>query len=122
MTDKFPLTHQLLGTTLQKVGRHLEALIAYDLAIKLDPRDAVAYAGSNWGHCELKRYPKSLIVFQHAIRCTPQEFLSYKGLALTFSYLSRYEEALAVVDKALELVPNDAALLSLQTAVEFDRW
>lgn len=92
------------------------------MAIKLDLRDAAAYAGSDWGHCELKRYPESLIAFHQAIRLTPQEFLSFKGLTLTFSHLSRYEEALAVVDKALKLVPNDAALLSLQTAVEFDRW
>jgi excisionase family DNA binding protein len=81
---------------------------AYNKAIQLNPRYALAYfcLGTmyyRWGH-----YHKAEAPLRKAIELNPEYFASYMNLGMNFNYAGRYSAAEEVLKKAVELNPDYA--------------
>ena len=100
------------GNRFYESERHEEALVAFEVAIRLDPEDAEAHNNKGNALFELGRHDEALAAYEEAIRLDPDDadFYDNKGNAL--SELERHEEALAAHNEALRL--SRGCRLSLQ--------
>jgi len=99
-----------LANALDGFKRHDEALVAYDEAIRLDPKHARAYIGKGRTLVNLKRYDEALDAYDEAIRLDPKDAVAYNGKGIALSDLKRYDEALVAFEQAIHLGPTNAGL------------
>jgi tetratricopeptide (TPR) repeat protein len=114
-----------LGETLERHGRHEEALKAFDKALQLKPDDAELW--KNLGNILLKvgRPADALLSFQHVLRLDPRHWDAANLAALLLYPMQRFEEALACFTLCDELRPDQAPTLymralSLRSLQRFD--
>ena len=100
-----------LGLSLQRQGRHEEALKTFDKAIELAPDNAELW--SNLGNIlvDLKLPDRALPSFQQALRLDPRHWGAANGCGLLLHQLGRLEEALACMNLCDEIQPNQIATL-----------
>src|SRR6266699_1091567 len=53
--------------SISELGRYEKALAAYELALRLDPDDALAYNGKGNALDDLNRYEEALVAYEQAI-------------------------------------------------------
>lgn len=98
-----------LGYVLIELGRHDEAMAAFQRCLELEPDDpATAY--------EISRilfirgdYPKALEYLQLALHAYPNDWEIYQLLGRCRLQLGFYDEALAAFGRALNLAPEPSA-------------
>ncbi len=95
------------GDSMFNTGRYMEALNAFDRAIRMDSTYADAYEGRGSVLYLMERYAESLASYEEAITLDPQFAQAYFGKGNVFYSLKRLPEALACQEQALEL---DSAL------------
>ncbi|MBU3632005.1 tetratricopeptide repeat protein, partial [Polynucleobacter sp. AP-Feld-500C-C5] len=97
-----------LGLIYSIQENHLDALNAYDLALKIKPDDVDTLVNKGSTLIDAKDYASALVVLNNAILLRPNipEAWSNKGVAL--NKLKRYEEAITSFEKALSLKPDYA--------------
>ena len=85
-----------------------DSLIAYTLALKIDPRNKSAMVGRGASLGALGKHDEALKVFEKTLKIdtTYDVALRNKGLCLT--HLKRYREAITVFNRALALNPKDS--------------
>jgi tetratricopeptide (TPR) repeat protein len=113
-----------LGTTLQKQGRHEEALKVFDKAVQLKPDDA-----GLWRHLgdillQLARLDQALLTFQQVLTLNPDhQHALYRSGAL-LNQLGRHEEAIIFLDRSNELLPNHSPTLQARAwaLYHLNRW
>ncbi|GAC1380237.1 MAG: hypothetical protein NVS4B7_11260 [Ktedonobacteraceae bacterium] len=97
------------GATFRKLKRYDDALIADQLAIRLDPQCAIAYNNKgNTLYC-LERYRDALAAYERALYLEPSLAYAYQNKGMTFYKLQRYEEALASFELALQIDSQEAS-------------
>ena len=80
-----------LGDNHSKAGRHTQALVAYEHAIRLDPNLAVAYYGKSQSLNELKRHEEALSACEQATCLAPNSAKIYSSKGRALASLKRYE-------------------------------
>ncbi len=100
------------GNTFFNTGRYMEALNAFDRAIRIDPMFADAYEGRGSVLYLLERHAEALASYQQAIDLDPQFAQAYFGKGNVLYSLKRLDEALTCQEQALTQDPNltDASL------------
>jgi serine/threonine protein kinase len=93
------------GIILYKLGRHAEALTAYEQALHLDPNFIDAYVGKGNTLYSLGRYVEALVAFEQAIHLAPNNAAIYNNKGSVLYTLGRYVEALTAYEQALRLDP-----------------
>jgi tetratricopeptide (TPR) repeat protein len=106
-----------LGTTLQRQGRHEEALKALDKAVQLRPDDAELWRHLGDILIQLARFDQALLTFQHALKFNPRHWPAAFRSAVLFRQLGRLEEALAHFDLCDELQPRCASTIASRALV-----
>jgi Tfp pilus assembly protein PilF len=103
-----------LGNVLNEQKKYDEAIVKYQKAIKLNPKNAPAY--NNWGNVldEQKKYDEAIAKYQKAIELDPKYALAYNGWGNVLSDKKKYDEAIAKYQKAIELDPK--------YALAYDNW
>jgi tetratricopeptide (TPR) repeat protein len=114
-----------LGETLERQGRHAEALKVFDKAVQLRPDDAGLWKNLGNILLKLERPTDALLSFQHVLRLDPRDWDAANLAALLLYPLWRFEEALVCFTRCDELRPNHAATLymralSLRSLKRFD--
>jgi tetratricopeptide (TPR) repeat protein len=101
----------LKGEEFGDRGKHREAILCYDKAVKADKKhsDALNYRGV--AYYRLKDYVSSLVSFDAAIGADPNNKSAHKNRGNVLSLMKRYEEAITSYDKALSIDPVYAAAL-----------
>lgn len=94
------------GNTLFNAGRYMEALNAFDRAIRIDPTYADAYEGRGSVLYLLGRYAEALASYEQAIALDTRFAQAYFGKGNVLYSLKRLEEALACQEQALEIEPT----------------
>ena len=96
------------GVIFDKLGRHDEALEAYDKALEIDPNDVVAWSNKGNALGSLGRTDEALKAFDKALEINPDNEYIWYNKGNDLGSLGRTDEALKAFDKALEINPNSA--------------
>jgi tetratricopeptide (TPR) repeat protein len=106
-----------LGTALQRLDRHEEALKAFDKAVQLKPGDADLWKDLGSALAELKRTDEALLSFQHALKLKPDHWDAAYRAGFMLRELGRPEEALFYLDLVDRLQPNQQVVLEMRAIV-----
>lgn len=106
-----------LGNTLQRQGRHEEALKAFDKAVQLRPDDADRWKDLGGGLAELQRRDEALLTFQHALKLKPDHWDAAYRCGFLLREMGRPEEALPYFDLVDRLQPNQHVVLEMRAIV-----
>ena len=121
------------GDAHYEAGRYREAIVAYDQAVGLDPKDAIAYNNRGSAYYELQEYQKAMADYDRAIALAPKLAAAYNNRGIVYNDLQQYRRAIIDYDHAIALNPKFAEayggrgltyyhLLDYQRAIEdFDR-
>jgi len=101
--------HNNVGTALDGLGRHAEAIAEYDTALRINPKMAIPQNNKGNSLASLGRYEEAIACFDDAISLNPKFALPHKGKGNSLFKLGRFEEAVAEFDKAIKLEPNYAS-------------
>ena len=74
------------------------AIDCYDKAIKLDPKDDIAWYNKGCSSHNLGRYEEALTCYDKAIELDPKSVYAWNNKGCSLSSLGRYEEALTCDD------------------------
>jgi len=94
------------GVALDGLGRHEEALDAYNKAIEIDPQFTEAWYGKGFALGRLDRDEEALDAFNKVIEIDPQFTEAWYGKGFVLGELERYKDALAAYNKAIEIDPQ----------------
>lgn len=95
------------GIALMNLGRHQEALVAFDHALALGSDFSTTWGNKGIALFNLDRPQEALEAFDHALEFDPDFFpaLHNKGSVLVIN-LGRHQEALEVLERTLEIEPD----------------
>jgi tetratricopeptide (TPR) repeat protein len=96
------------GTSLRKLGRHDEAIKAFEAAITLDPGFAEAHNSRGIALASLGRYQDALVSFDQALKLNPSYAECHNNRGIVLQELGQLDAALASFDKAVALKPDNA--------------
>jgi tetratricopeptide (TPR) repeat protein len=103
-----------LGVTLQRQGRHEEALNTFDKAIQLKPDDAELWTKLGSVLTELQRLDDAILGYQQALKLNPRHWNATHECGGLFFRLGRFGEALIHFNLCDELQPNQAPTLQMR--------
>jgi tetratricopeptide (TPR) repeat protein len=89
-------------------GKYEEAIIDYDKAILLDPKNAEYYCRRGIANYELKYFSKALKDFNTSIVLNPNGFTSIYSRALLKKDLKDYKSSIADYNRLIKLFPNES--------------
>ncbi|HEX7737794.1 MAG TPA: serine/threonine-protein kinase [Ktedonobacteraceae bacterium] len=96
------------GDNHARTRHYLDALMAYDRALRLDPNLAEAYGHKGQVLYELRRFEDALSACEKALRLNPVDFAIIECKADVLVALGRHEDAIDVYEQAIHLAPTDA--------------
>ena len=102
------------GDTLYGQNRYQDALSAYEQAIRLDSKLALAYYGKANCLYSLKDLSSALTAYEQAIQLAPSFNRSYLGKGSVLRDLQRYPEAVAAFDQFIRLSPDGTFVHTIQ--------
>ena len=94
------------GLVLQDLGRHQQALAAYDQALRLKPDYVDALNNRASALIETKRFDEAVTAYDRLLALRPALFEASFNRGIALRELRRYGDALASYDRALALNPN----------------
>lgn len=100
--------HYEHGTSLRKLGRHDEAIQAFEAAIALNPNFAEAHNSRAIALATLGRYQDALASLDRAIELSPDYAEGHNNRGIVLQELGQLDAALASFDKAVALKPDNA--------------
>lgn len=98
--------HNDAGWKLHCQNRFKEAIEAYDTAIQLNPRHALAVDNKGLSFRRLERFDDAVQCFDDAIRIAPRFVKPYSNKGETLGMMGATEEAAEWFNKALEVEPG----------------
>jgi len=101
-------TYFLRGNAKYGLGLYDAAIVAYTLAILLEPDDAAAYYNRGLAKCNLDQYFAAIADYDMAIRLKPDEAAAYLNRGVAKDNLKQYFAAISDYDMAIRLEPDDA--------------
>ena len=110
---KFFEAHVNRAIAKSRLGRHKDAIVDYDRAIKLNPSAiklnpdlARIYAGRGESKAELGRHEHAIVDYDRAIKLNPDLAEVYSNRGNSKAELGRHEDAIVDYDKAIKREPD----------------
>ena len=108
------------------LGRHEDALEAFDRALEINPEDASALSRKGLALVYLGRYEDALEALNKALEINPQDENTLQNKGIVLLDLERYDEALDAAEKAKEVATSEspkihAALIMIKAHIALDR-
>ncbi len=97
-----------LGDRLVKLGRHQEALVHYERAIRMVRRPSYAWTSRGVAMKYLGRLNDALRCHENAIRLDPENEVAWCNLGTVYCKKAEFGKALECYDKALRIRPKYA--------------
>jgi tetratricopeptide (TPR) repeat protein len=83
------------------------ALVAFEKAIKLNPKDVRSWNAKGLALLELGKTEDAIKVFEKAIKLNPKDSFPWRGKGFGLLKLNKTKEAIKAFDKAIKLNPKD---------------
>lgn len=84
--------HNRRGVELLDAGKWEEAIAELDLAIQLEPDNAIAYSNRAYGYSSLGQHEQARVDSDKAIQLDPNEVAAYINRGIAYSNLGQPEE------------------------------
>jgi len=91
------------GNALVTLGRHKEAIEAYQQAVAIDPKQTYAYYGLGNALDTLGRHKEAIEAYQQAVAIDPKFVHAYNALGNALDTLGRHKEAIEAYQKFISL-------------------
>ena len=113
LDPKLADAHIALGKIYQAMAQKRDlAVIEFQRALELEPRNSAAVQGMARVYVELGRDADAETAYKQAVRLRPWGWSEYNALASYYLRKKRYADAEAQYHKALELAPDNASVYS----------
>jgi formylglycine-generating enzyme required for sulfatase activity len=99
-----------LGDSYSELGRPTEAVVAYQEALRLNPRDDVALNNLGVAYNELGKYNEALEDYKQALSVKADIAVAHYNVGVAYYNLKQYREAAEAYQRALHLQPDFAEL------------
>ena len=96
------------GVALTKESRFKEALLAFEQAIKINPKNANAWYNKGIVLAELDMHEEELQAYEMAIKINPQFAVAWNNKGISLGKFGRYEEELQAYEMAIKINPQFA--------------
>lgn len=96
------------GASLNRLGKHKEAIACCDRVLEIKPRDAEAWNNKGNALDRLGKHQEAIGCYDRAIEINPGEAAVWYNKGSELVRLGKPQEAIACFDKALEIKPRDA--------------
>ncbi len=104
---KSSFAYKILGNTYKGLGKVDESLEQYQKAVKLNPKDKVAFLELGNTHVQLGHYDTAKQAYAEALALDPNYMPALFGMGWVSNKLSNYDEAVDYIQKGLRFDPND---------------
>jgi protein O-GlcNAc transferase len=101
-----------LAVVLQALGRHEDAVAAYDQAIRLQPDHFESHCGRGLAQHRRRNLDAALASYGDAVALRPEDLHARLQRGVVLSELGRHQEALGVYDEVLAKAPDHIAALN----------
>ncbi|MCH7519234.1 MAG: tetratricopeptide repeat protein [Candidatus Dadabacteria bacterium] len=100
--------YNLWGLMLEDQKNYDEAINKYNLALKEDPKFAIAHYNLGIIYDDERDYSKAKESYKKAIELDPKKFNAYNNLGFTYENEGNYSKAKEYYQKVVELDPTDS--------------
>lgn len=90
-----------------EMSRHEEALMCFDEALRISPRDPGVLSLKGYTLDTLGRYREAIMCFDLVLEQSPDDLNVTVNKGLSLMHLGRYDEAIAYFDRVLEDEPDN---------------
>ena len=104
--DRFALPWSLKGDALYRKKDYRKAAVAYETALKIDPKDSASWCNLGNTHAFEGRNEEALNAFEQALKADPNNGYAWNNKGTIYQRLEMNEEALISFDKATRLMPD----------------
>ncbi len=98
--------HQEVGVQLSNEGLWEEAISEFDEAIRLNPKDSLAYYNRASAYQNLSEYRLAIQDYDQVLGLNPRDALAYDSRADAYLDLGEYQLAIQDYDEALGIFPQ----------------
>jgi len=99
--DRFALPWSLKADSLYRMKDFPKAMVHYDTALKIDPKDSTSWAHLGNMYALEGKHEEALKAFDQAVKVDPTNGAAWNNRGVVLQTLGRYEEAIVSFDKAL---------------------
>ena len=96
------------GNALAMQGNYIEAVQAYNEAIKIDPEYAAAWNNKGLALDEMGEYEEAILAYEEALKLDPEYADAWYNKGNALYSQGEYQEAIEAYDEAIKLHPEDA--------------
>ncbi len=100
------INHQDAGVQLSNEGHWEEAITEFNEAIRVNPRDSLAYYNRANAYRNLGEYHLAIQDYDEVLGLNPRDALAYNSRADAYLKLSEYHLAIQDYDEALAIFPQ----------------
>ncbi len=100
------IDHSDAGVQLSSAGRWEEAITEFDEAIRLNPRDVLAYYNRAIAYHNFGEYERAIEDYDKALGFSPRDAFAYNHRADAYHKLGAYQRAVNAYDEALGIFPG----------------
>ena len=94
------------GVALVIEGKYNEAIEAFNKAIELNPKDAVAYNNRGAAYGQTGNYKQQIEDSTKALQINPKDAVAFNNRGVAYGELGNYEQEIEDCTKAIELNPK----------------
>jgi tetratricopeptide (TPR) repeat protein len=87
-------------------GDYARAIPDHDIAIRMNPEDAMLRNNRGWTFNNMRQYERALLDLNEAIRLNPRLAEAYNNRGVSYNGLRQYDRAIQEYDEAIRLRPG----------------
>ena len=101
------MSYIALGIALRNVGRHEEAIISHESALRLAPLRPLNFINNlAWSRLANKQYEKAILLWNETLERNPDYLFAYQGLTVAYESSGNKEKARWAAENIMRVNPK----------------
>ena len=109
------------GISLYNLGELQKAIVCYEKALELEPRQGYSWNNKGLSLSKLGRHEEAIACYEKALEIDCRYANAWTNKCISLSKLGRHEEAIASSDKALGINPRDVNAWTIKGIILLQR-